>query len=166
VALLTGGTSVGPFGLVENHNLGASVVADILPGQETDTGARPVFPPFANVRGIAIYAARRDRFDDPVRPRVEGAWEPLVRAPLDAAQQHAMRLWLPTDAPSVLAGLDADGKVARVESPAADSKGRRAVFYAVAGDHYSGTKPGVYHFCVGCHTGHTFIDQDVTEKVK
>jgi hypothetical protein len=165
LALLTGGTSVGPFGLVENQNVNDSIVADLMPGQETDTGARPVFPPFANVRGIAIYAARRDRFDDPDRPRVEGAWEPLVRAPLDSAR-HAMRLWLPTDSPSVLAGLDADGKVARVESPAADSKGRRAAFYAVAGDHYSGTKPGVYHFCVGCHTGHTFIDQDLTEKVK
>jgi hypothetical protein len=166
LALLTGGPSVGPFGLVENQNLAETIVADLLPGQQTDTGAGPVFPPFENVRAIAVYAARRDRFDDPVRHRVEGAWEILLRQPLDPKQRLAMRLWLPTDSPSVLAGLDADGKVARIDSPAADSKGRRAAFYAIAGDHYSGTKPGVYHFCVGCHVGHTFVEQDVTERAR
>jgi hypothetical protein len=166
LALLTGGPAVGPFGLVENQTITSPFIADILPGQETDSGAKPVFPPFDNVRGIAVYAARRDRFDDPTNPRIEGAWEPLLRSSLKADQRHAMKLWLPTDSPSVLAGLDASGKVARVESPAADAKGRRAAFYAIAGDHYSGTRPGVYHFCVGCHTGHTFIDVDVTEKAR
>ena len=39
---------------------------------------------------------------------------------------------------------------------AADAAGRRGRFYAFAGEHVSGTRPGSYHFCAGCHTGHTF----------
>jgi hypothetical protein len=166
LALLTGGISEGPFGYVENLNVDTAVVADDMPGQETDTGARPVFPPFTNVRRIAVYAARRDRFDDPTVPRVPGKFEPVIEAPLDPRNGASLRTWLPTDSPSVLAGLDVTGKVARIESPAADAKGRRAAFYAIAGDHYSGTRPGGYHFCVGCHTGHTYIPIDLGERAK
>jgi hypothetical protein len=62
---------------------------------------------------------------------------------------------LPTDTPTVLAGFGPDGKVVKWTTAAKDSTGRRATFYAFAGDHYSLTAPGGRHFCVGCHPGHS-----------
>jgi hypothetical protein len=65
-------------------------------------------------------------------------------------------------------GLDRDGKIASWPGRAADSTGRKAQFFAYAGDHYSGMRPRSYHFCIGCHPGHTFLDDTVNhaEKVR
>ena len=45
--------------------------------------------------------------------------------------------------------------VVRWTTAARDAAGRRASFYAFAGDHYSLTTAGARHFCVGCHPGHS-----------
>ena len=37
-------------------------------------------------------------------------------------------------------------------------------YVAYAGDHYSGVRPNGYHYCNGCHTGHTFSVLDPTER--
>lgn len=144
----------GPAGRVFATGLYAAMMND-LPGQQTDVGEGPVFtpPPAGSVRTVRVYAARRDRFDDPVKPRVPGEWELLLELP---ATETAGGL-IPTDAPTVLAGFGADGKVVHWSSNAKDSTGKRASFYAIAGDHYSLTAPGGKHFCVGCHPGHSGI---------
>jgi hypothetical protein len=127
-----------------------------LPGQRTDAGAGPVFtgPPAGAIDHLRVYAARRDRFDDPVRPRVPGDWELILKVPV---KNGAAATWAPTDAPTVLAGFGKDGKVVRWTTAAKDGAGRSATFYAYAGDHYSLTKPLGRHFCVGCHPGHSGV---------
>jgi hypothetical protein len=145
----------GPAGRVES-SLMISVDQD-LPGQATDTGARPIFdePPAGAIDHVRIYASRRDRFDDPVRPRVEGGWGLVAEVPV----KNGFSTWLPAGVPMVLAGFDRDGRVARWTTAARDSQGRQATFYAFAGDHYSGTRPGVYQFCNGCHPGHSILEK-------
>ena len=130
-----------------------------------DPRYNPVIPPPPNVTAIAIYAARRDRFDDPEKPRVLGEWEKLMVAPV--SPEGALRAWVPTDpsTPSVLVGLDATGKVAKWSGTTKDSAGRTLTYYAYAGDHYSGIRPNGYHYCNGCHTGHTFTVVDPTERM-
>ncbi|QDU20903.1 TolB-like translocation protein [Urbifossiella limnaea] len=150
--LLSGKKYVGPTGNLFATGLTGMQMAD-LPGQRTDTGSGPVFaaPPAGAIVKLKVWASRRDRFDDPVRPRVPGAWEPLVEYPAGDTAGGPV----PTDAPTVLAGFGRDGKVVRWESAAADAAGRRAAFYAFAGDHYSLATSGGRHFCVGCHPGHS-----------
>ena len=62
---------------------------------------------------------------------------------------------LPADVPTVLAGFNQTGRVARWTTAAKDSQGRQATFYAFAGDHYSAVQPVGKHFCTGCHPGHS-----------
>jgi hypothetical protein len=57
--------------------------------------------------------------------------------------------------PMVLAGFSSEGRVVRWTTPAKDSQGRQATFYAFAGDHYTAVRPAGKHFCLGCHPGHT-----------
>ncbi len=150
--LLSGKTYHGTTGTVFATGLTTLTMGD-LPGQKTDAGNGPVFvpPPAKAIVKLKVWASRRDRFDDPARSRVPGEWEPLVEiAATDAAGGP-----VPTDAPTVLAGFGSDGRVVRWESAAADAAGRRAAFYAFAGDHYSLTTPAGRHFCVGCHPGHS-----------
>lgn len=155
----------GPLGLIENNIINAAM-PDPFPGQRTDTGRYPVIPHPTGIKAVAVYAAHRDRFDDPEIPRLVGGWEKLLVTPLDG--QGVLRAWVPADplTPTVLAGLGGDGRVFRWTGTAADSAGRAGTYYAVAGDHYSGTRPNGYHFCIGCHTGHTFITADITERVR
>src|SRR5262245_60412905 len=127
-----------------------------LPGQWSDAGTGPIFdssPPGA-IDHLRIYAARRDRFDDPVKPRVPGEWELILKVPVKGG---AAGTWIPTDTPTVLAGYDRAGHVVHWSSAAKDTAGRSASFYAYAGDHYSLAQPGGRHFCVGCHPGHSGI---------
>jgi len=139
-------------GVVFATSLSRTAMGD-LPGQRTDAGTGPIFagPPPGSIRRLRFYAAERDRFDDPLRERVPGGWGVLreVEVNGDAASTR-----LPSEPPSVLVGLGDDGKVVKW-STAADAKGRRATFYAFAGDHYSLTRGGGRHFCVGCHPGHS-----------
>ncbi|MFO0798741.1 MAG: hypothetical protein U0804_14810 [Gemmataceae bacterium] len=150
--LLSGKKYVGTTGNLFATGLTGQQMAD-LPGQRTDAGNGPVFgpPPAGAIVKLKVWASRRDRFDDPGRPRVPGAWEPLVEYPAGDTAGGPV----PTDAPTVLAGFGRDGKVVRWESAATDAAGRRAAFYAFAGDHYSLVRPGGRHFCVGCHPGHS-----------
>lgn len=150
--LASGTTYRGTTGTLLATGLTALTMGE-LPGQQTDAGEGPVFgpPPAGAIVKLKVYAARRDRFDDPTLLRIPGAWEPLVEfAATDTAGGP-----VPTDTPTVLAGFGADGRVVRWETAAADTTGRRAAFYAFAGDHYSLTAPSGRHFCVGCHPGHS-----------
>jgi len=144
----------GPAGTLMATSISAAMMND-LPGQTTDAGESPIFgpPPSGAIDHLKIYASRRDRFDDPVKPRVPGKWELLM----ELQSKGNFVGTLPTDCPTVLAGFGADGRVLRWTTPAKDSAGRRASFYAIAGDHYSLTAPGGKHFCVGCHPGHSGI---------
>ena len=157
ILLANGTTYQGPAGQVFNSDLYVQQVAD-LPGQTTDAGTGPIFdaPPEGSMATIAVYASRRDRFDDPVQPRVPGAWELLAKVP---TRGKSFGAWLPAGVPTVLAGLDADGKVARWSTQAKDLQGHQAAFYAFAGDHYSAVRPNGQHFCVGCHPGHSSMSR-------
>lgn len=153
IKLADGTTYEGLGGQVFNSSLYLRQMMD-LPGQKTDTGEAPIFdaPPANTLHTIAVYASRRDRFDDPLKPRVPGAWELLVKVPTNGEN---FGTWLPAGVPTVLAGFDAAGKVARWTTAPKDSTGRQATFYAFAGDHYSGVRPNGQHFCLGCHPGHS-----------
>lgn len=153
----------GPVGRHHN-NVVNRALPNPFPGQRTDTGAGPVVPFPTGIKAFAIYAAYRDRFDDPAVPRIRGGWERLLTVP--AEPNGDLSAWVPANPaiPTVLAGLGEDGKVFKWGGGATDSAGRSATFYAIAGDHYSGTRKGGYHFCVGCHAGHTFIQADIHER--
>jgi len=166
IRLQSGRLFEGRAGLFENTLINAAMPDPPFPGQCSDTGQSPVVPHPDGVKAVAVYAAHRDRFDDPVTARVPGRWEKLLVAPLDA--NGHLKAWLPADPlmPVVIAGLGGDGKVFKWTARAADGAGRVGTYYALAGDHYSGVRAGGYHFCIGCHTGHTFITADVRERVK
>jgi hypothetical protein len=163
--LLSGRVYGGPFGQLESHFLNIGLEYPV-PNVDTDTGAGPVITHPSGVKSVVFYGAHRDRFDDPVEPRLKGEWEKLFVVPLNEAGE--LRVPVPADPlmPTVLAGLGEDGTVFRWSSGASDSSGRSASFYAYAGDHYSGMRPGGYVFCNGCHTGHTFLDIDLAERIK
>ncbi len=157
----------GPSGTVFNSGLYTFQHGD-LPGQKTDIGQGPIFaqPPKNSIHSIKIYASHRDRFDDPVKPRNAGEWELLIDAPVSG---DSVGTRVPAGVPTVLAGFDRSGRVARWTTDAKDSKGRQASFYAFAGDHYSATRPMGKHFCIGCHPGHSSLaraDHNHAEKVK
>jgi hypothetical protein len=153
VRLADGTTYRGPVGTVFNSSLYVSQLGD-LPGQRTDRGEGPIFdrPPPGSLHTIKIFAARRDRFDDPVRPRLAGTWELLAEMPVTGDSFGGR---LPAGVPTVLAGFGADGRVVRWTTAARDAQGRQATFYAFAGDHYSAVRSAGKHFCLGCHPGHS-----------
>jgi hypothetical protein len=144
----------GPMGSVLATGLDLPTFMADLPGQRTDAGEGPVFtgPAADAIDHLRIYAARRDRFDAPDRPRVPGEWELILKVPV---KNGAAGGWVPADAPTALAAFDKDGRVVRWTTAAKDQSGRAATFYAYAGDHYSLVRPGGKHFCVGCHPGHS-----------
>ena len=153
--LLAGGEVYrGPMGSVLATGLDLPTFMGDLPGQRTDAGEGPTFtgPPAGAIDQLRVYAARRDRFDDPVRPRVPGDWALILKVPV---KDGAAGGWVPADGPTALAAFDRDGRVVRWTTAARDRFGRSATFYAYAGDHYSLTRPGGKHFCVGCHPGHS-----------
>jgi hypothetical protein len=131
-----------------------------------DPRRQPRIPPPSNVTAIAIYAAHRDRFDDPDVPRIEGTWEKLLVVPLES--DGALRAWLPSNSlmPTVLAGLSANGTVARYSGTTHDGEGQGSMYYAFAGDHYGDTRANGYHYCNGCHAGHTYTSVDLRERIK
>jgi hypothetical protein len=145
----------GPAGQVVNHGFYSSLNEEDA-GQLTDAGEKPLFdaPPRELIDRVRFYASHRDRFDHPAHPRVAGGWELVAEVPLD---KSGLSAWVPASAPSVLAGFTKDGKVARWQSAAKDRQGRRATYYAFAGDHYSLIRPGMWHFCIGCHPGHSHV---------
>lgn len=130
-----------------------------LVGQKSDAGEGPIFaePPQGSMDHVRFYVSHRDRFDDPLVPRLPGPWEELSRVPLTSGQD-ALTAWIPSGVPTVLAGFNKQGKVVRWTMTARDKQGRRATFLAVAGDHYSGIRPHGMTFCTGCHPGHSVLD--------
>ncbi len=147
----------GPVGTVHADKVFDSFL-DHKPGQTTDAGQGPIFGPAprGSIREVRIFASYRDRFDDPKQPRIPGGWEEIARGPVDP--HGGFRFDAPAGAPTVLAGFDAEGRVVRWRTPARDKEGRQADLLYIAGDHYSGIRPGGYHFCTGCHTGHSILD--------
>lgn len=125
-----------------------------LPGQRSDSGQEPIFdaPPAGKIDHLRVYAARRDRFDDPIKPRVIGDWELILRIPV---KNGVASSWVPAGVPTMLAGFDSGGHVVQWTTAAIDNAKRQASFYAYAGDHYSLAQPNGKHFCVGCHPGHS-----------
>lgn len=156
VTLATGRVYRGAVGHVFATGLGTPTLMNDLPGQQTDTGAGPIYdgPPAGAIDHLRIYAARRDRFDDPQTPRVPGGWELILKLPVKNGAAGGL---VPTDLPTMLAGFDKAGRVVQWTTAATDAGGRSATFYAYAGDHYSLARPGGRHFCVGCHPGHSGI---------
>jgi hypothetical protein len=167
--LASGVSHTGPAGYFENLAVPDAIRSpipweDAAPGRRIDPRKHPYLPPPPNVKSIAFYAAYRDRFDDPNEPRIPGAWEKLLVAPLGGGRE--LGAWLPSDPrlTTVLAGLDEEGKVATWGAGAGG--GRPAAFFAYAGDHYSAARANGYHYCNGCHAGHTFTSADIREKLK
>ena len=166
--LASGERYTGPRGYIENIAM-STAIRNPIPwhdrsnGQRIDPRRNPLVSPPPNVASVAVYAADRDRFDDPDRLRVPGSWE--KRMVLPVVGKDRLTGWVPSDPlrPSVLVGLDANGKVARWSGVATADRPARS-YFAYAGDHYSGIRENAYLYCNGCHTGHTFTVLDPTER--
>lgn len=148
-----GDSFTGPTAEVHNSAVSFAGNQD-APGQQTngEDGARFNPVPKDLIETIRVYGSHRDRFDSPEQPRVRGDFELLIETPV---KDDDFSFRIPPGAPTVLAGFDADGKVASWKSNAKNDAGEKATYYAFAGDHYSGARPGFTHFCTGCHTGHS-----------
>lgn len=169
ITLASGEPYSGPMGYLENIAISLAIRNPIpwhdrTDGKPVDPRQNPLIAPPPNVAAIAVYAAERDRFDDPDQLRVKGRWEKRLVHKLPVKDDF--RAWLPSDPlkPSVLVGLDAQGKVAKWDGVATPERPARS-YFAYAGDHYSGVRPNSYNYCNGCHTGHTFNVIDPTERV-
>lgn len=167
VALSNGQQYHGPAGEIHAMGIYFHELAN-LPGQKNSLGEGPTFAPFppGSIQSLAIYASPRDRFDDPEQPWIPGQLEHLLNVPVDQASAGSAKAVLPAGLPTILLGLDADGKVVTGSSDATNAQGQRPRFYALAGDHVSTVRAGGYHFCTGCHAGHTHpFANDFAERV-
>ena len=149
-----------PKGAVFNKSLYSFYTGE-LPGQQTDIGEGPIFvgPPPESLHAIRVYASRRDRFDDPVHPRVPGGWDLLTEARV-LNHTSVRRQPFPLACRPCSPGSTKEGKVLRWTTDAKDTQGRQASFYAFAGDHYSAVRPLGKHTCTGCHPGHSALPRD------
>ena len=169
LTLLTGKEYSGPMGYIENIAMSAAIRNPIpwhdrSKGDPIDPRENPLVSPPPNVTSVAVYSSNRDRFDDPDKLRVIGTFEKQVQYPLVGKDE--LNVWVPSDPlkPSVLVGQDEHGKVARWTSMASKDLPERT-YFAYAGDHYSGVRQNGYHYCNGCHTGHTFTVVDPKERI-
>lgn len=144
-----------PIGYLASGSIYVSLNKN-MPGQETDAGEWPIYhsPENGEIRTLHFYASYRDRFDDPVQPRLRGGWELLLKVKMPGHLDQ-FDVKLPAGIPFVIAGFDESGRVTRWTTTARDTAGRQGSFYAFAGDHYSAAKVGRYDFCAGCHSGHS-----------
>jgi len=164
IPLASGRTYRGPAGKLHGELL-TSPNTGAFPGQTPKAGDGPIFPHFAqgSIAKIAFYSSHRDRYDDPGRVVVRGELEKLLEVATNKRSSGGgFEAMLPAGSPTLLIGLGSDGKVVTVPVPG----NNRASFYAFAGDHVSGIRVGGYHFCTGCHTGHTFTGNAIAEKRK
>ena len=170
IELASGNSYTGPKGYIENIAM-STAIRNPIPWHDrsgterVDPRENPLVSPPPNVAAVAVYSAGRDRFDDPDQFRVVGTWRKEVVLPVKGQDQ--LTGWVPSDPlrPSVLVGLDDMGKVARwIGQPSGNRPPR--TYFAFAGDHYSGIRPNGYQYCNGCHTGHTFIVIDPTERAE
>ncbi len=168
IKLASGASYTGAMGYLENVAM-STAIRNPIPwhdrssGERIDPRANPLVSPPPKLASIAIYSANRDRFDHPDQLRIPGIWEKQMVSPVIGDDD--LRAWVPSDPlrPSVLVGLDDHGQVARWTSKASGNRPART-YFAYAGDHYSGFRPNGYHYCNGCHTGHTFSVLDTTER--
>ena len=166
--LESGATHAGAKGYLENVAM-ATAIRNPIPWHDrsgetpVDPRANPIVSPPPNVASIAVYSANRDRFDDPDQLRIPGTWEKQSVLPVTGGDD--IMAWVLSDPlrPAVLVGQDKEGKVARWEGAAKGDRPART-YFAYAGDHYSGIRSNGYHYCNGCHTGHTFIVLDTKER--
>jgi hypothetical protein len=170
IRLADGQDYSGPAGYLENllirtPNRNPIPWADISTPDRLHDRQHNVIPPPPNIHSIVIYAAYRDRFDDPVQPRIAGEWKKLLVAEAPG-RDGSLFSWVPADPlmTTVLAGLDEEGKIAQWSSQSKVSAGR--TFLAYAGDHYSGIRVNGYHHCDGCHAGHSYAPANIRERVK
>ncbi len=168
IELASGASHTGAMGYLENVAINLAIRNPIpwhdrSSGERIDPRKNPLVSPPPNVESIAVYSTNRDRFDHPDQLRVPGSWEKQVVLPV--VRKDSLRAWVPSDplSPSVLVGLDAQGKVARWTGVASGNRPART-YFAYAGDHSSGIRANGYHYCNGCHTGHTFNVLDSTER--
>lgn len=169
IPFASGATYRGPMGYLENLAVLLPVRSPIpwnpaKAGSRVDPQIDPLIPPPTMVQSIAFYGSHRDRFDDPQQPRIKGRLEALAIETL-RKQGDTLEHWVPSDplVPTLLAGLDSEGKIATWQGKAKDPLGKIATYIAFAGDHYSAAKPNGYHYCNGCHTGHTFLSLSARE---
>ena len=168
VKLDSGASYSGAMGYLENVAL-STAIRNPIPWhdrsgeQKVDPRVNPLISPPSNVASIAVYAANRDRFDDPLQLRIPGTYEKLAVLPV--VGDDDLMGWVPSDLlrPTVLVGQDQDGKVARWTAAASGDRPQRT-YFAYAGDHYSAVRRDGYHYCNGCHAGHTFSVLDTKER--
>ncbi len=170
IRLADGEVYSGPAGYFENllirtPNRNPIPWADVSTPDRLHDPKVNVIPPPQNVHSFVVYAAYRDRFDDPLEPRIKGEWKRLLVAPA-AGRDGSFFGWAPADPTmtTVLAGLDEEGKIAQWSAQSNVSTGR--TFFAYAGDHYSQVRSNGYHHCIGCHAGHSYASADIRERAK
>jgi hypothetical protein len=168
VKLASGASYADAMGFIQNIAM-STAIRNPIPWHDRSNGERidprenPLVSPPPNVASVAVYSANRDRFDYPDQLRVPGSWEKQLVSPMLGKDNFSA--WVPSDPlrPSVLVGLDEKGKVARWAGVVTVNRPART-YFAYAGDHYSGIRRNGYHYCNGCHTGHTFAVLDPTER--
>ena len=168
IKLVSGDEYKGPMGYLENIAM-STAIRNPIPWHDRSGGVRidprdnPLVSPPPNVTSVAVYSANRDRFDHPDQLRVIGSFEKTVVLPVIGKDDFSA--WVPSDPlkPTVLVGQDENGKVARWKGVTSKDHPERT-YFAYAGDHYSGVRQNGYHYCNGCHTGHSFNVIDPKER--
>ncbi|MCY2949412.1 MAG: hypothetical protein NTZ71_14665, partial [Planctomycetota bacterium] len=163
----------GPSGYIENLAVNDAIRSPIpwqsvfLPsGRRRDPRHDPLIPPPGIVFGIAVYSDHRDRFDDVNQSRIRGGWDKQMILPVQAGGE--LQAWMPSDinTPVKIVGLDQFGKILHSVGTTLGSNQQPGNYYAVAGDHHTFTRANGYHYCNGCHAGHTFTSLDIRERLR
>jgi hypothetical protein len=158
IRLSDGTTYHGPAGKVYAASVYYRQQPD-APGQLYPDRSEAYFtaPPEGSINHIRVWASRRDRFDDPVKPRIHGAWEPLLKLPVTGPD---VVIDVPSGVPTMLAAFDSQGRVVSWTGRSGADGLKPPRFLALAGDHYSAATAGGNQFCIGCHAGHSGLGSD------
>jgi hypothetical protein len=163
----------GPSGYIENLAVNDAIRSPIpwqsvfLPsGRRRDPRYDPLIPPPGIVFGVAVYSDHRDRFDDINQSRIRGGWDKQMILPVQTGGE--LQAWMPSDinTPVKIVGLDQFGKILHSVGTTLGSNQQPGNYYAVAGDHHTFTRANGYHYCNGCHAGHTFTSLDIRERLR
>ena len=171
IKLASGESYTGPKGYIENIAM-STAIRNPIPwhdrshGERIDPRKNPLISPPPNVAAVAVYSADRDRFDHPDQLRIPGKWEKRMVLPLLGPDTFTG--WVPSDPlrPSVLVGLDENGKVARMGRAWRPPIVRAGPISPTPATTTAASGPNGYHYCNGCHTGHTFTVVDPTERTE
>ena len=168
IRLASGATYAGPMGYLENVAM-AAAIRNPIPwhdrsgGKQVDPRANPLVSPPPNVASIAVYSAGRDRFDDPDQLRVPGSWESSWCCPWSAAMTSG------PGSPATRSGRRSSSAwTPRARSPDGPARrraiARRGPISPTRATTTAAIRPNGYHYCNGCHTGHTFTQIDAKER--